>query len=234
MDFHSVYGTFFSPRISALIRKAGWTSRLSVGQGFFASTALTEDTEAAGLAKLHQPTAFRSERGRTASADLSRTLGSISLSGTLFASEIDRPVYVDRGDTYSIFNLAGPTRNYGTELLGTWRKAPFTVTGTYTYVRTSEPEPGVGRVDVPLTPRHNLGVVGMWEREGKTKIGLECYYTGTQRLEYQPVQGYLRTLRPLRRAVRTKDRLSCEAVRQRRESWRRSSDEARSPASARS
>jgi outer membrane receptor for ferrienterochelin and colicins len=186
VDFHNVYGTFFSPRISALIRKAGWTSRMSVGQGFFASTALTEDTEAAGLAKLHQPTALKSERGRTASADLSRTFGSISLSGTLFASKIDRPVYVDRGDTYSIFNLAGPTRNYGTELLGTWRKAPFTVTTTYTYVRTSEPEPEVGRVEVPLTPRHNLGVVGMWEKEGKTKIGLECYYTGTQRLEYNP------------------------------------------------
>ena len=47
-----VYGTFFSPRFSALIRKAGWTSRISAGQGFFAPTPLTEETEAAGLAKL--------------------------------------------------------------------------------------------------------------------------------------------------------------------------------------
>jgi outer membrane receptor for ferrienterochelin and colicins len=186
LDFHNVYGTFFSPRISALVRKSGWTSRLSVGQGFFASTPLTEETEAAGLAKLQQSGSLRSERGRTASADLTQTLGPISLTGTLFASAIDRPVFVDRNAAYQIFNLSGPTRNYGTELLGTWRKAPFTVTGTYTYVRTSELEPVVGRMEVPLTPRHNLGVVGMWEKEGTTKIGLECYYIGRQHLEYNP------------------------------------------------
>jgi iron complex outermembrane receptor protein len=26
----------------------------------------------------------------------------------------------------------------------------------------------------------------MWEKEGVMRIGLECYYTGTQRLEYNP------------------------------------------------
>jgi len=186
VDFHNVYGTFFSPRISALIRKSGWTSRLSAGQGFFASTPLTEETEAAGLARLQQVSRLRSERGRSASADLTRSIGPISLTGTVFASQIDHPVYVDRGAAYQIFNADGPTRNYGTELLGTWRKAPFTVTGTYTYVRTSELEPNLGRTEVPLTPRHNLGLVGMWERGGKSKIGLECYYTGAQYLEYNP------------------------------------------------
>lgn len=186
VDFQNVYGTLFSPRLSALIRKAGWTSRLSVGQGYFASTPLTEETEAAGLAKLQQPAALRSERGRTASADLTRVFGAVSLTGTFFASEIDRPVYVERGTSYSIFNLAGPTRNYGSEVIGTYRKAPLSFTGTYTYVHTSELEPGTGRAEVPLTPRHNLDLIGMWEREGKTKIGLECYYTGQQRLEYNP------------------------------------------------
>ena len=72
------------------------------------------------------------------------------------------------------------------ELLATYRKAPFTVTSTYTYVHTSELEPVVGRVAVPLTPRQNFGVVGMWEKEGSSRIGLECYYTGEQRLEYDP------------------------------------------------
>jgi iron complex outermembrane receptor protein len=26
----------------------------------------------------------------------------------------------------------------------------------------------------------------MWEKEGVTRVGLECYYTGRQRLEYNP------------------------------------------------
>ena len=186
VDFHNVYGTFFSPRLSALFRKAGWTSRVSAGQGFFAPTPLTEETEAAGLARLQLLNPLKAERGRNASIDLSRSFGPVSLSSTLFGSNIDRPVYVDRGDVYSIFNLSGPTRNRGVELLATYRKAPFTVTSTYTYVHTSELEPVVGRVAVPLTPRQNFGVVGMWEKEGSSRIGLECYYTGEQRLEYDP------------------------------------------------
>ena len=50
-DFHNVFGTFVSPRVSALLRGGAWTSRLSVGSGFFAPSALTEETEAAGLAR---------------------------------------------------------------------------------------------------------------------------------------------------------------------------------------
>ena len=54
-DFHNQYGTFFSPRLSALLRWQGWTSRVSAGQGFFAPTPLTEETEAAGLTRLQMP-----------------------------------------------------------------------------------------------------------------------------------------------------------------------------------
>ena len=146
---------------------------------------MTEETEAAGLAKLLLLALLRAERGRTASVDLTRTIGPLSVTGTLFASNIDHPVYVDRGAVYSIFNLAGPTKNRGAELLATWRKSPFSATASYTYVRSSEFEPS-GRAEVPLTPRHSLGIVGMWEKEGITRVGLECYYTGQQRLEYNP------------------------------------------------
>ena len=52
LDVHSEYGTFFSPRVSALARAGRWTSRLSVGTGFFGPTPITEETEAAGLTRL--------------------------------------------------------------------------------------------------------------------------------------------------------------------------------------
>jgi iron complex outermembrane receptor protein len=193
LDFHNVYGTFFSPRLSVLFRKAGWTSRISAGQGFFAPTPLTEETEAAGLARLSQPASLNSERGRNFSLDLTRGFGPVSVTGTFFASNIDHPVYVDRAPVYDIINLRGPTRNRGAELLATYRKAPFTVTSTYTYVRTSELDPESGRVEVPLTPRHNFGIVGMWEKESTSRIGLECYYTGEQRLEYNPYRDVSRS-----------------------------------------
>ncbi|MEO8027108.1 MAG: TonB-dependent receptor [Bryobacteraceae bacterium] len=185
-DFHNQYGTFFSPRLSALLRWAGWTSRVSAGQGFFAPTPLTEETEAAGLTRLQMPTPLRAERGRSASVDLTRAFGPVSLTSTFFAANIRNPIFVNRGDAYTISNLNNQTTNRGVELLGTWRKAPFSATASYTYVRSREQETSGMPADVPLTPRHSLGLVGVWEQEGKGRLGIECYYTGQQRLEYDP------------------------------------------------
>jgi len=186
-DFHNRYGTFLSPRVSALFHWGGWTSRLSAGQGFFAPTPLTEETEAAGLTRLQIPAPLRAERGRSASFDLTRRAGPASVTATLFASRIRNPIFLDRGDQYRIVNLKAPTNNLGVELLGTWRKAPFTATASYTYVRSLEVEEAAGqRLDVALTPRHSLGLVGMWEKEGVGRFGIECYYTGRQRLEFDP------------------------------------------------
>jgi outer membrane receptor for ferrienterochelin and colicin len=34
VDVHSEYGTFFGPRVSALLRSGAWTSRMSVDLGW--------------------------------------------------------------------------------------------------------------------------------------------------------------------------------------------------------
>jgi len=188
-DFHNRYGTFFSPRLSTLIRRGGWTSRWSVGQGFFAPTPLTEETETAGLNSLMLPRPLVAERGRNATVDLTRRIGPLSVTTTLFAANINHPIYVDRTDAYRILNLAAPRKNRGAEVLATWRKAPFATTFSYSYVRASEVDPTGPRADVPLTPRHSLGIVGMWEKEGIARFGIECYYTGEQRLENNPYRG---------------------------------------------
>ncbi len=104
VDFHSEYGTFFSPRLALLFRRDGWTSRLSAAQGFFASTPLTEETEAAGLSRLDVIRPLEAERGRTASLDLTRTAGAGTFTVTLFASRVDDPVAVDRDEAYVLFN----------------------------------------------------------------------------------------------------------------------------------
>lgn len=184
-DFQSPYGTFFSPRVSALIRWHGWTSRLSAGQGFFAPTPLTEETEAAGLTRLVIPKPLIAERGRSASFDLTRKVGPAYYTVTLFDSSIRHPINVDRVERYELVNLAQPTHNVGLEFLGTLRKAPFSATLSYTYVRSRQFEFGE-RVDTPLTPRHSFGLVGMWEKEKVGRIGVESYYTGHQRLEENP------------------------------------------------
>ncbi len=184
-DFQSQYGTFLSPRVSALLRWHGWTSRLSAGRGFFAPTPLTEETEAAGLIRLAIPKPLVAERGRSASFDLSRKIGPAYYTVTLFESSVRHPVNVGRGESYQLVNLAQPTHNVGLEFLGTLRKARFSATLSYSYVRSRQFEFGE-RVDTPLTPRHSFGLVGMWEKEKAGRIGIESYYTGHQRLEENP------------------------------------------------
>ncbi len=189
LDRHSEYGTFFSPRVSALARSGAWNARLSAGTGFFGPSALTEETEAAGLSRLTIPVRLEAEEGRSASFDVSRTDGPASYTVTLFASRVRNPIDVDPSATGLVLtNLSEPTTNTGMELLGTLRREPFSLTGTYTYVRSRERSDGA-LADVPLTPRHSAGVVFMWEREDAGRIGAEWYYTGGQRLDENPYRG---------------------------------------------
>ena len=185
LDIHSEYGTFLSPRVSALTRAGRWTSRLSVGTGFFAPTPITEETEAAGLARLTIQKPLDAERAVSASFDLSRTDGPLSYTATLFASRVSDPMHVERSPSYVLSTLAGPTTNVGLELLGTLRREPLSVTATYTYVRARETVDALEE-DVPLTPRHSAGIVGMWEKEHAGRVGIEWYYTGRQSLEETP------------------------------------------------
>jgi outer membrane receptor for ferrienterochelin and colicins len=186
VDWHSEYGTFFSPRLSGLFRSGRWNSRVSAGTGFFASSPLTEETEAAGLSRLTIPAPLRAEQGKSVSLDVSRTDGPASYTVTLFASRVRNPIHVERlASSLVLTNLTTPTSNTGLELLGTLRVVPFSVTTTYTYVRAREVDEQ-GERDVPLTPRHSAGIVGMWERENVGRVGVEWYYTGVQRLEENP------------------------------------------------
>lgn len=184
-DFHSQYGVLFSPRLAALMRGHGWTSRLSLGQGFSTPSALTEDTEAAGLRRLTVITPLFVERGRGLTFDLTRTWAHWTATSTLFTSKVHHPLYTEQQTAYTLRNLADPTQNIGVENVATWRKSDFSATGSYTYTQARE-KPGSRRQDVELTPRHTAGLVGTWERENVARIGLEAYYTGTQRLDDNP------------------------------------------------
>ena len=190
-DFHNQYGVFLSPRVSALLRWAGFTTP-AVGR--------------AGI--LRADAADRGNGGRRTVA----AVAPVSAGGRARAQRVDRLDAKSRfalrhddalrlqyqpsglcrsGRRLSHHQPAGaPTRNRGAELLATWRKAPFSATASYTYVRSSELDPAAGRAEVPLTPRHSFGLVGMWEKEGVARFGVECYYTGQQRLEYNPYRAF--------------------------------------------
>jgi iron complex outermembrane receptor protein len=189
LDFHSDYGTQFSPRLSALYRPGPWTFRASLGRGFYAPTPFVEEIEAAGLSRLEPLAGLEAETAETGSVDIVYARGPIEASLSLFASNIDDatrlvPIAADR---VRLFNVAGPTRIRGSEALLRYRWDAFTITGSYVFVDATEPdEAGPGRRRVPLTPHHSAGMVAMWERHGQGRIGLEAYYTGKQSLDDNP------------------------------------------------
>jgi iron complex outermembrane receptor protein len=185
VDRHSEFGTFLSPRISALVRRGDWSSRLSLGRGFFAPTPLTEETEAAGLSRLTIPVPLEAERGTNASVDLTRTAGPLSATLTAFYSRITDPVEVERTGQYTLRNLPRPTTNAGLEALAILKTESLSVVANYAYVNTRETT-NEGRVEVPMTPRHSVGIDGAWEAGEDWRIGVEWYYTGRQRLEANP------------------------------------------------
>ena len=128
-DFHSDYGAFFNPRVSALIRlPKQWTARLSTGTGVFAPTPFTEETEAVGLSRVLPLRSLKAERAWSASADLGWSPSRVELNGSLFGSIIRNPVMLRPGESagsLEIFNAGGTTRTVGSELLARVRRGDF-------------------------------------------------------------------------------------------------------------
>jgi iron complex outermembrane receptor protein len=191
LDRHDVYGTFASPRASALVRPADdWSIRVSAGSGFFAPTPWTEETESIGLGRL-VPTVLVAERARSASIDIGRTIGPVELNATVFRSRIDNPVQArpasGEPSRIELFNADGAVRTAGTELLARYHREGVHVTATHVYMHSTEPDPSAdGRRTVPLTPRHTAGLVAALEQEDRGRLGVELYYTGGQQLADNP------------------------------------------------
>lgn len=188
-DRHSEFGSFVNPRVSGLFRPGEWVMRASVGTGYFAPSPFTEETEAVGLGRLLPFDGLEVERALGAMVDLGRALGPWEVNATLFGSRVEDALAVtpDGAGLLALTNSMEPVRTWGTEFLARYHAGPIHATATHVYTRSSEGDPSEGgRRDVPLTPRHTLGLVGAWEAEGEGRFGVELYYTGNQSLEDNP------------------------------------------------
>lgn len=196
VDFHSDYGSRFSPRLSVLYKPGDLTVRASAGRGFFAPTPFVDEIEAAGLSRLEPLSGLKAEVADTASLDVGYRFGSTELNASLFGSSAQNALRLETlpsGDRVRLVNVDGRTDTYGVELLLRQRLGDFTITGSYVHVHANEPaEIGTGKQRVARTPRNTGGVVAMWEREGVGRVGVEAYYTGRQRLEDNPYRSQSR------------------------------------------
>jgi iron complex outermembrane receptor protein len=192
-DRHNRFGTFFSPRLSALVKLgAGFTLRPSGGTGFFAPTPFTEETEATGLSRLAPIGELEAERGRSTSLDISWRRGPLELTATWFRSVIDDAVILRETEAadapaVAIVNAPGPVRTVGSELIARFHRGAMDLIATHMYVWGTEADAGTGmRQEVALNPRHTAGIDWLWNIEDRARLGVELFYTGRQRLDDSP------------------------------------------------
>lgn len=194
VDLHSEYGLLWSPRATVRYRPASWDVRLSVGRGAFAPTIFVEDVEEVGVHHVGNLKPEKAETAESASLDVTREFGPLSVSLTGFASVVHDPVitaiWTNRGTRLEVFNATNPDsaiRIHGVETFARVRKGPWVATATHTWLKATEGgDVARSRVNVPLTPRQTVGVIAAWEQHGTARVGFEFYYTGRQRLEDNP------------------------------------------------
>jgi iron complex outermembrane receptor protein len=151
----------------------------------FAPTPFTEETEATGLSRIQPLRNLKAEHAWSSSGDLSWKKSWLELNGTLFTSRVSNAVGLN--ESLQIVNAPQPTRTVGSEFLARVLAGDFNIILAHTFTRSTEIDLQTGQRNlVPLTPRHTATFDFLWEQEGKGRIGLEGYYTGRQRLEYNP------------------------------------------------
>ncbi|HEY6211231.1 MAG TPA: TonB-dependent receptor, partial [Vicinamibacterales bacterium] len=191
VDRHSAFGTFFSPRLSVLVRPGGgWTARVSGGRGHFAPSPFTEETNATGLSVIAPMAGIKPEDATSISTDVSWRKAPFEVTTTVFRSTIDRAqVYRPLASgpyAARIVNAETPTRTAGIELIARFHEDAVDVIASYMFLRSTEvDELGTGRRDIPLKPPHTATFDLLWKSRAGN-FGVEGYYTGRQALEDNP------------------------------------------------
>lgn len=190
VDAHNEYGTFVSPRLSALIRlEEDWSVRASIGSGFAAPTLSLDEIESTSVLLVDPLRGLDAERATGASIDVKWAEGRWDINGSLFGSRIRDPLVVRSAADPSRLQLAnddGPRDIVGAELLVRYTIGDFYILGSSTYMKATEEAPGGGRRDSELLPRLSGELVGLLEVEERGRVGLEFSYTGRQDLHDNP------------------------------------------------
>jgi outer membrane receptor for ferrienterochelin and colicins len=190
VDSNNQYGTFASPRLSALLRQPAspWSLRASVGGGVAAPTPFVEEVEAAGLGVLMPLRGLHAEHAVTESLDGKWAARGWDINVSVFNSEIHNPLAAKAvtAQKIELVNAPGPRRAPGAEVLVHYVTGPLQMIGSWSYIDATQATPEGPREPAPLVPRHSAELGGILESETRGRIGLEVSYTGRQGLEDDP------------------------------------------------
>ena len=189
-DYVKQYGFELLPRVAAMFKiDHKLTVRLGGGLGYKTPTLFNEDAEKIqfqNILPINEQTAIN-EKSTGGNLDINyRThIGSVGFSGNilLFYTRLNNPlILADTTDGYKAFvNANGHIDTRGMETNIRFSYSDFKLFIGYTYADVNSHFNDV-KAWFPLTPKHRLNNVLMYEHEEKLKIGLEAYYYSPQKL----------------------------------------------------
>ena len=190
-DYVIDYGAVFLPRVSALFKIAnGLTSRIGGGFGYKTPTIFTEESERLQYQNVMpiDDKTNKLEKSYGANADINyRTyIGedwSFSINQLFFYTYLDNPLLLENpsANLYQFVNSPGYIHTKGTETNIKIGYDDLKLFLGYTYTDARLNQNGM-TVESPLTPKHRINSILMYEIEDKWKVGLEAYYFSPQKL----------------------------------------------------
>jgi iron complex outermembrane receptor protein len=190
-DYVADYGFAFLPRVSALFNiNKKWTSRVGGGLGYKTPTLFTEESERIQYQNI-LPTSSnvnKLERSYGVNADMNyRTIIAnkiiFSINQLFFYTRLNSPlmlISLNNGNS-QFQNIGGHTDSKGAETnikIG-YDDIKLFLGYTFTDAVVNENK---NRYQNPLTPKHRINAVLMYEVEEKWRAGLEAYYNSRQSL----------------------------------------------------
>jgi outer membrane receptor for ferrienterochelin and colicins len=185
------YGIAFLPRISALFKITNkFSSRIGGGFGYKSPTIFTEESERIqyrNVLSIDQ-NINKLERSYGGNIDFNyRTiLGeevTFSINQLFFYTYLENPLLLETqpNSLYQFINSSGHIDTRGTETNIKIGYDDFKLFLGYTFTDTRLHQNGLS-IENPLTPKHRINSVLMYEIEEKWKVGLEAYYFSQQKL----------------------------------------------------
>ncbi|MCW3465149.1 TonB-dependent receptor [Chitinophaga nivalis] len=191
-DYVIDYGLVVLPRVAALFKLSpALSSRIGGGLGYKTPTIFTEETERLqyrAVLPIHADI-NKLERSYGINADLNYKTAlfddkvSFSINQLFFYTRINHPLLLKSapGNLYQLVNVDGFIDTKGWETNVKFGYGDFKLFIGYTFTDARLNDNGSIREN-PLTARHRLNNVLMYEKEDKWKIGLEAYYYSKQLL----------------------------------------------------
>ena len=189
-DYINQFGFELLPRLSLLIRPSNKLStRVGGGFGYKPPSLFTEEAERRQFQNILPIDLLNSKNERSLGfnwdINFSTMIGGVnfSINQLFYFTRLNRPLVLtgSSGNTFSFVNGDGYLNTKGMETNIRFVIDDFKLFIGYTYTDATTHLSGV-KSPLPLTARHRLNNVLMYEIEGKLKIGVEAYYFSKQRL----------------------------------------------------